>query len=100
MGTERPAELVGTAIVKTPDDIDAHLAAYELAMARLHRSALTRGYFIGTPLLHVETAPTQAGGYQILVLVAPVLDTGTDEKIEHGDTRRRTLDEGDTGQAG
>lgn len=96
MGTELPAELVGTAIAKG-DDADAHLAAYELAMARLHQAALKRGVFIGEPILHVEQAPTQAGAYQIYVLAAPVLDTGTDEKI---DTRPRAVDDPQANEAG
>lgn len=96
MGTELPRELVGTAIVKDPDDLGAHVAAYELAMGRLHRAALTKGFFIGEPILHVEQAPTSAGNYQILVLAAPVLDTGTDEKIDHA---HHTVDDPDGWQA-
>lgn len=82
MGTELPAELVGTAIAR-PGDVDSQLAAYEMAMRRLHDAAHVRGVFIGEPKLHVEKAPTSAGDYQIYVLAAPVLDTGTDEKIDH-----------------
>lgn len=90
MGTELPAELVGTAIAK-PGDTDAHIAAYELAMKRLHDAAIRRGVFIGEPTLHTEPAPTSVGNYQILVLAAPVLDTGTDEKLDA--ISRETIDE-------
>lgn len=83
MGTELPAELVGTAIVRLDADEDGKIVAYETAMRRLHDAALRKGVFVGEPVLHVENAPTHMGDYHIYVLAAPVLDTGTDEKIEH-----------------
>lgn len=79
MGTNGPTELIGTAVAKT-DDVTSQLAAYEQAMKRLHHSATVRGYFIGEPVVHTEKAPGREGDYLCIILVAPVLATGTDAK--------------------
>lgn len=80
MGTNGPHELLGTAVARI-DDPDSQLAAYELAMQRLHHSATVRGYFIGEPTVHTQLAPGREGQeYLCIVLVAPILQTGSDEK--------------------
>lgn len=82
MGTNGPHELLGTAVAR-PDDIESQLKAYETAMRRLHDAATVRGVFIGEPRVTTEHAPSSAGDHLIIVLVAPVLDTGTDTKTTH-----------------
>lgn len=98
MGTNGPHELLGTAVAKI-DDHDSQLNAYELAMRRLHHSAATRGYLIGQPTVHTERAPGRDNDYVCIVLVAPILHTGTDTKTAANlwDT---PIDEPHTDQAG
>lgn len=93
MGTNGPQELCGTAVVRS-EDPDDHVAALELATKRLHDAALRQGVFIGEPTMHVEQATSTGHTFNVLLLVAPVLATGTDEKIDMLGT---TLDDrGDT----
>lgn len=80
MGTNLPRELTGTAVAK-PGDPDSHLQAYELANLRLDNAAAKLGVFIGQRTFReVVHAQGRAGGHDIVIVTAPVLDTGTDEK--------------------
>jgi hypothetical protein len=92
MGTKKVRELTGTAVAK-PGDITGQLQAYELANLRLHNAANTLGVFIGPvtfqPVVH---ANGRAGGHDIIIVTAPILETGTDEKVDHT-TERDTTDE-------
>jgi hypothetical protein len=80
MGTT-PRTVTGTAVAK-PNDPESQLAGIETARARLERAALTMGVFIGEPKLETIYADGADGGYQVIVLTAPVLDTGSDEKVD------------------
>ena len=79
MGTKLPRELTGTAVAK-PGDVDSQLAAYELANLRLDTAAEKLGVFIGArtfqPVVHAQG---RANGHDIVIVTAPVLDTGSDE---------------------
>lgn len=92
MGTKLPDELTGTAVAK-PGDLDSQLQAYELASYRLQNAAATLGVFIGPATFQeVVHAQGRAGGHDIIIVTAPVLHTGTDEKVdtspvERGDDR-------------
>jgi hypothetical protein len=86
MGTKLPRELTGTAVAK-PGDTDSQLKAFELANLRLQTAAEKLGVFIGQPTFQeIVHANGRAGGHDIVIVTAPVLDTGTDEKVDH--TRR------------
>lgn len=86
MGTLR--ELTGTAVAP-PNDAAAQLQAYELAQLRLHQSAEKLGVFIGPATFNEPVhARGRGGGHLIIVVTAPVLDTGTDEKVDHGPAER------------
>ena len=80
MGTT-PREVTGTAVAK-PNDLASQMEAIETARARLERAALTLGVFIGEPKLETIHARGRGEGYQVIVLTAPVLDTGSDEKVD------------------
>jgi hypothetical protein len=82
MGTKLPRELTGTAVAK-PGDTASQLQAFELANLRLQNAAATLGVFIGPATFQeIVHAQGRAGGHDIIVLTAPVLDTGTDDKAD------------------
>lgn len=79
MGT--PRSLTGTAVAK-PNDPDSQIEGVATARARLERAALSLGVFVGEPTLESVFVAGRGDGYQVITLTAPILDTGSDEKVD------------------
>ena len=85
MGTT-PRELTGTAVAR-PNDPASQLEAYGLAVDRLQKSADALGVFIGTPRFDVTHAKGRGDGYTLIIVTAPILETGTDKMADTAEER-------------
>lgn len=81
MGRNENRTLTGTAVAK-PDDPASQLEAYEVASKRLAHAAVVVGVHLGEPTMQTVFAEGRGGGHLMIILTAPILDTGYPDDLD------------------